>query len=76
MLAEEGRLVFKLGSVTLGLSLRILGVILGGEQEAKMIVGTSACLSFCPAREEDRKMLEGSEQPCEVSRGRVFSQGS
>lgn len=36
---------FKLGSVTLGFYLRILGVISAGDQRAKMIVGTSAGLS-------------------------------
>lgn len=66
---------FKLGSGTLGFYLRISGVIRGGEQEAKMTVETSAGLSFCPAR-KDLKMLEGSEGLCEVSRGRVFTQGS
>lgn len=70
------KLAFKLGSVTLGFYLRILGVIPGGEQETKMMAGTRAGLFFCPARKEDLKVLEGSEGLCEVSRGRVFTRGS
>lgn len=58
--------------MTLGFHLRILKDIPGGEEEAKMIVGTSAGLSFCLAGQEDRKMLEGSERLCEVSTGHVF----